>query len=339
MIAIRVDLPEPDGPIRATNSPRWTVRSMPRNACTAVPLEPNTLVRPRVWMIARSVAGHRRFAPPSGVTRSRSSCSTSLVVIVLLDLLLRRVLEGDSLSALEAGEDLDALEGGDARGDGHDVVVVLPVVGEPDELAPAAEALLGVLDELWRETVLEPVDDGATVPALERFQGDGDRLVLLLPQDLHVRAHAGAVHVSELVERDLDRKDLDLLQELGRGRHEADFARERLLRVGVERDPHRLPHLHLGDVDLVEVDLDEQRAEVGEREEHGARVEGRHAGGDGLAELDALGDDDARHGSRDPGPLRVVARDRDAVALDDLVTLAGGLSGLGGHYPPGHQVL
>ena len=74
MIAISVDLPEPDGPIRATNSPRCTSRSMPRSACTAVPLEPNTLVRPRVWMIERSV------------------------VIVLLDLLLGGVLEGDLLA-------------------------------------------------------------------------------------------------------------------------------------------------------------------------------------------------------------------------------------------------
>src|SRR5512147_1930942 len=98
MIAISVDLPEPDGPTRATNSPRRTVRSTPRRACTAVPLEPNTLVRPRVSMIARSV------------------------VIVLLDLLLRRVLESDLLGTLEAGQDLDPLEGGDAGGHGDDLV-------------------------------------------------------------------------------------------------------------------------------------------------------------------------------------------------------------------------
>src|SRR5262245_27297858 len=105
MIAMSVDLPDPDGPIRATNSPRWTVRSMPRRACTAAPLAPNTLVRPWVRMIARSV------------------------VIVFLDLLLRRVLERDPLGALEAGEDLDPFQGGDAGGDGDDLVVVLPVVG------------------------------------------------------------------------------------------------------------------------------------------------------------------------------------------------------------------
>src|SRR4029453_16902355 len=151
MIAISVDLPEPDGPIRATNSPRCTVRSMPRSACTAVPLEPNTLVRPCVRMIG--------------------PCSTSLVVIVLLDLLLRGVLEGDLLRALQAGEDLDPLQGGDARGDGHDVVVVLPVVGEPDVFAAAAEPLLRVLDQLGGEIVLEPEDDRSPLPALGPLHG------------------------------------------------------------------------------------------------------------------------------------------------------------------------
>src|SRR5215510_15782977 len=107
MIAIKVDLPEPEGPMRATNSPRSTVRSMPRSACTAAPLEPNTLVRPRVRMIGRSV------------------------VIVLLDLLLGGVLQSHLLGPLEAGQDLHALQGGDARGDGDHVVVVLPVVREP----------------------------------------------------------------------------------------------------------------------------------------------------------------------------------------------------------------
>src|SRR5262249_61352277 len=50
-IAISVDLPEPDGPISATNSPRSTVRSIPRNAWTAAPLEPKTFVRPWVLMM------------------------------------------------------------------------------------------------------------------------------------------------------------------------------------------------------------------------------------------------------------------------------------------------
>ena len=46
-----VDLPEPDGPIRAMNSPRATVRSMPRSAWTATPLVPYVFVRPFVSMM------------------------------------------------------------------------------------------------------------------------------------------------------------------------------------------------------------------------------------------------------------------------------------------------
>ena len=116
MIAMSVDFPEPEGPTRATNSPRRTVRSIPRSACTVMPFEPKTFVRPRVSTIARSV------------------------VIVLLDLLLRRVLEGDLLVALEARDDLDALEGRDAGLDRDDVVEILPVVREPDVLAAPVQA-------------------------------------------------------------------------------------------------------------------------------------------------------------------------------------------------------
>ena len=32
---MQVDLPEPDGPITATNSPSWTDRSMPASAATS----------------------------------------------------------------------------------------------------------------------------------------------------------------------------------------------------------------------------------------------------------------------------------------------------------------
>jgi len=32
-----VDLPQPDGPIRETNSPRWTAKSMPDSAWTRRP--------------------------------------------------------------------------------------------------------------------------------------------------------------------------------------------------------------------------------------------------------------------------------------------------------------
>ena len=59
------------------------------------------------------------------------------------------------------------------------------------------------------------------------------------------------------------------------------------------------PTLHLGDVHLVQVDADDQRLQVGDGEEHRAGVERGDARGDGLAELDALVDDDAAHRRRD----------------------------------------
>src|SRR5436190_1954200 len=45
---ISVDFPEPDGPMIATSSPRFTSRSMPRSACTSVSPTRYTLVRPRI---------------------------------------------------------------------------------------------------------------------------------------------------------------------------------------------------------------------------------------------------------------------------------------------------
>src|SRR6516162_2323773 len=117
-MAMSVDLPEPDGPIRATNSPRPTARSMPRSAWTAVPLLPKTFVR--LWV---------------------SMMFMALVVVVLLDLLLGRVLEGNFLARVQARQDLDPLERRDAGLHGHYLEVVLPVVGEPDELGPAREPL------------------------------------------------------------------------------------------------------------------------------------------------------------------------------------------------------
>jgi hypothetical protein len=50
-IAIKVDFPEPDGPMSARNSPRSTVRSTPRRARTATPFEPNVFVRLLVSMM------------------------------------------------------------------------------------------------------------------------------------------------------------------------------------------------------------------------------------------------------------------------------------------------
>src|ERR1035437_9660979 len=104
MIAMSVDLPEPEGPTRATNSPAETVRSMPQSACTAMPFDPKTFVRPCVSMIGRMS-----------------------VVVVLLDLLLRGVFEGDLLAPLEARQGLDGFACWGGGGDGHAAALVLPV--------------------------------------------------------------------------------------------------------------------------------------------------------------------------------------------------------------------
>ncbi len=48
MMLSNVDLPHPDGPITATNSPGLTVKSTPRNARTGAPSDSNVLRSPRV---------------------------------------------------------------------------------------------------------------------------------------------------------------------------------------------------------------------------------------------------------------------------------------------------
>src|SRR5262249_37729495 len=149
----------------------------------------------------------------------------------------------DLLRALQARQDLDALERRDAGLDGDDVVEVLPVVGEPDVLAAPFEPLLRLGDLLRLEGVLEAIDDRLALATLERLARDRDGLLLLLAEDLDVRAHAGAIDVAELVERDLDGEDLDLVEELRGWRDEAHLAREVLLRIRVERDAHRLADL------------------------------------------------------------------------------------------------
>src|SRR6478672_3256648 len=50
-IDISVDLPDPDGPMSARNSPRSTARSIPRRAWTATPLDPYVFVSACVSMM------------------------------------------------------------------------------------------------------------------------------------------------------------------------------------------------------------------------------------------------------------------------------------------------
>src|SRR5207253_5506223 len=307
-IAMSVDLPEPDGPIRARNSPGSTVRSIPRSARTATPLLPNVFVRDFVSMIGFIAL---------------------VVLVVLLDLLLRRIFERDLVARPQPGEDLDAFERGDAGRDRDDVEVLLPVVGEPDERVAPREPLPRRRDLLRLQPLLQAVGDRVALLALEGFERDRDRLVALLAEDLDVRAHPGFKVLAELVQRDLDLEDLDLLDELGRGGDERDLSGEDLLRVRVERDADRLAHRDLCNVHLVQVDPQDERLQVRHGEEGGPLVERGDSGRHGLSELDALLDDHAVHGARDARSLRRrVARDRDAPVLDDLKAHLRGFDGL-----------
>src|SRR5579864_198982 len=99
-MAISVDLPEPEGPTSATNSPSATVRSMPRRACTALPLLPNTLVSWWVSMMGGMARRLARCGGPGapGAAAPVKGLESSVVLVVLLDLLARRVLQADLLS-------------------------------------------------------------------------------------------------------------------------------------------------------------------------------------------------------------------------------------------------
>ena len=200
------------------------------------------------------------------------------------------------------------------------------MVREPDELVAAGQALARGGDQLRFQPGLQPVGDGLAVALLERLERDRDSLVALLSEDLDVGAHAGPEGLGQLVERDLDLEDLDLFDELGGRRDEADFPGEDLLRIGVEGDPRGLTHVDLGDIHLVQVHPDDERLQVRDGEENGAGVEGGDARCHRLAELDPLLDDDARHRRGHPRVLGGgVAGDRDAPVLDDLVAHAGRL--------------
>src|SRR5215470_12595992 len=105
-----VDLPEPDGPMSATNSPRRTLRSIPRSAWTALPFAPNTFVRPVVsMMLVMRFRSSRRGT--GGIDKTPGNSS---VVVVLFDLLAGRVFQGDLIGGLQPVEDLDALESRDS---------------------------------------------------------------------------------------------------------------------------------------------------------------------------------------------------------------------------------
>src|SRR6476659_8779327 len=92
--------------------------------------------------VDRHAVRAERLGEPFRFDDQRHRARLALVVlIVLLDLLLRRVLERHLLAGHQTRHDLDALERRDSGLDGHHVEVVLPVVGEPDVLVAPGQAL------------------------------------------------------------------------------------------------------------------------------------------------------------------------------------------------------
>src|SRR4029077_14657565 len=61
-----VDLPQPEGPIRDTNSPGWTSRSIAWRALVSPPVDVNTLSTPRNRTAAIVTPELRRYGTRSG---------------------------------------------------------------------------------------------------------------------------------------------------------------------------------------------------------------------------------------------------------------------------------
>jgi hypothetical protein len=137
------------------------------------------------------------------------------------------------------------------------------------------------------------------------------------------------------VDFDLHREDVDVARRVRvpRGGDPGDAAGHLLARVGVEKDAGFLVEMHLGDVDLVQVDLQEQLVHLGDRELGLAVDRGRDPGGHDLAGLDVSPDDHAVDRRRDVAVVEAVLRglELDAGALDaDLREF---------HLAAGHVVL
>ena len=105
-------------------------------------------------------------------------------------------------------------------------------------------------------------------------------------QEVHPRAHLGqdARIVVQDAHLHLHRRALAV----GGGHHLAHLAAERRVRIGVERDPRRLPMAHARDVRLVHVHLDLERGEVGHRHDRAAREPAAHRRRHHLADLGFL---------------------------------------------------
>src|SRR5215467_10253458 len=130
------------------------------------------------------------------------------------------------------------------------------MIGEPDELGPAAQAILGVPDLIGFKALLQREGNRLSISPLESLERNGERTVALLSEDLDVRAHSGPKFRAQLVELYFHLEDLDFVEQLRR-RHEKDhLAGESMLRIRIQRDPYRLADTNHHDVHLVKLDQD-----------------------------------------------------------------------------------
>src|SRR5438094_6325139 len=74
-MCMKVDLPDPDGPVTATNSPRWTSRFTPRNALTST--SPTTYVLTR--LLTAMTVDMNLPAPPAATRPAEAARASALV--------------------------------------------------------------------------------------------------------------------------------------------------------------------------------------------------------------------------------------------------------------------
>src|SRR5262245_32017966 len=115
-MCMKVDLPEPDGPVTARNSPVWTSRFTPRSAFTST--SPTTYVLTRLLTeITSDISLPASSAAPTGCATEPSGRSTSALVLLERIAGVVVVLAGLRTNAAKAGHT------------GHDFSIRLDVAG------------------------------------------------------------------------------------------------------------------------------------------------------------------------------------------------------------------
>src|SRR5215831_10639159 len=143
-----------------------------------------------------------------------------VVLVVLLDLLARRVLKRHLISFGEAGENFDPFQRGDPCLHRDGAEVFLPMIGEPDELGSTAQAILGIPDLIGPKPLLQLEGNRLPISPLEGLERNGERSVALLSEDLDVRAHSSPKFRAQPVELYFHLEDLYFFEQLRRRRDE-----------------------------------------------------------------------------------------------------------------------